>query len=260
MVSLIADAKVIYHNSEADLNRFLELQEKAKHPSAVDFDDESRKIIKNCKQYFFDMICNSDFSCQKEIAIKIIENLVLAVALINKTYTHSGWGKSIDEIAKMSHIPERFSELLNAVICAESNVKITDTIRLLISNTEDLLPKNQNSCDIQNDFNLFYEEAKSLYNKLYNACDKNDKATALMAGVSIQNDVASMLKRKTYKNIGFPDIVSAFHCDCLQDYKSTVLQHEQCFVNFLHEHRVKINMYDNFDDFKNDFLGGEDLI
>lgn len=260
MVSLIADAKVIYHSCDADLGRFAELQKKAKNPSNIDFDGEARKIIESCKQSFFDMVCCSDFSAQKETAIKIIENLIFAVALINKTYTHSGWGKSVDEVSKMDRVPERFSELCNIVICAQTNISIADSTRLLLNNTANLLSKNQVPFDIQNDFSMFYEEAKSLYNKLYNACDKNDTVTALMAGASLQHDMSSMLGIKDYQRIGFPDIVSDFHCDSLQIYKNTVIQHEQCLVSFLHEHDVKINIYDTFDDFRNDFLGNEESL
>ena len=62
MVSLIADAKVIYYNNDADLNKFADLQAKAQNPSNIDFDYEAKKIIESCKQHFFDITCNSDFS------------------------------------------------------------------------------------------------------------------------------------------------------------------------------------------------------
>lgn len=260
MVSLIADAKVIYYGSDEDLSKFIALQDKAKHPTDVDFDGEARKILEICKQDFFDMTSTLDLSRQIETAVKIIENLVFAVTLINKTYTHSGWGKSIIEISNMRCIPDRFMELCSAVICSENNAVIRDNIQLLIKNTAALLTENQHTCNIQNDFVYFYEEAKSLYNKLYNACDINDSVTALMAGVSIQRDIISMLSLKEYQRIGFPDITATFHCGGLYDYKDTVRQHEQCLIEFLHKHNMKINIYNTVDDFRKSFIRNEENI
>lgn len=260
MVSLIADAKVIYYGSDEDLSKFISLQYKAKHPTDADFDGEARKILETCKQDFFDMMCTLDLSRQKETAVKIIENLVFAIALINKSYTHSGWGKSIFEISKMPCIPDRFIELCNVVICSENNAVITDSIRLLIKNTAALFNGNQHTCNIQNDFVYFYEEAKSLYNKLYNACDTNDSVTALMAGVSIQCDLISMLGVEEYQSIGFPDITAAFRSNHLHDYKSTAFLHEYCLIDFLHKHSVKINIYNTIDEFEKHFIENEENI
>ena len=160
----------------------------------------------------------------------------------------------------MANVPDRFVELCNAVICADDNAIISESIRLLINNTEALFPQNDNCCNIQDDFTSFYEEAKSLYNKIYNACDKNDKVTALMAATSIQSDIASTLGRKAYKDIGFTDIVATFHCESFYDYKNIVTQHEQHFIQFLHKHNIKINQFNTFNDFRNNFIESEETI
>ena len=253
MVSLIADAKVLYSNCDLDLKQFTELQNKAQNPSDVDFDDEARIAIERSKQYFFDIALNPNFSAQKEAAIRIIESLVYAVALINKTYTHSGWRKSIDEISKMTLVPDRFVELCNSAVCATDSESIANIAKLLISHTEALITNDKGSRNIQNDFHMYYEEAKSLYNKLYNACDGKDKLTSLMVGASLQNEMISMLERDAYLKFGFPDIVSGFTCDSLQEYKNLVVQHEECLIRFLFDNGIKINAYNSFDDFKNNF-------
>lgn len=254
MVSLIADAKVVFYDCDTDLKKFTDLQKKVKSPSDVDFNGEASKIIGVCKQYFFDIISSSDLSLRKTIAVRIIEELVFAIALINRTYTRLGWGKSIDEVSKMTLVPQQFAELCEMVICSETGAAIEDHIRLLINRTEEILVQNQSPCDFQREFSMFYEEAKSLYNKLCNACDTEDRVTASMAGASLQREILSILGMEEYKRAGFPDIVFAFHRDRLPDYKETVLRHEQCLVELLHRNRVKINIYRTFYEFKKDFI------
>ncbi len=248
-VSLIADAKVVWYSSDEDLSRFEALKQKAKNPS-IDFNSRACELIKNCEHSYFEVCAAQNFSEQKITAVQFVADMVELIAVLNRTYTHRGWKNSINEVLSLKTIPNQFYDSCQQILFAtESNIMKKEMYDLILWAKQ--IPKTDSSDSKDNSrvFLGFYEEVKSIYNKLYHACDTNDGITAVMAGAALQSEISEMLGRRQYGKF-FNDIISTFHVNDLVEYKNIVKHHEKLLRDFLAANKITVCQYATVEEFK----------
>lgn len=254
-VSLVADAEVVWHSSQGDLDRFHALQFRAKNPK-IDFDSRMRELLTNFEHQYFE-ICEYQgyFSLQKQKTARLAADIVEALAIINHTYTHRGWKSSLDEALQFEKIPKDFEETFKSVLFAKNSEALTEYLFEMIFSVKKLVSEAKAyTTDYCIAFAMLYEEEKSIYNKLYHACDIGDGITAMMAGAAIQEEITEIMGFEAYQQF-FCDIVSPFNADDLLAYRKIALSHEKQFRTFLCKNNIPVCRYANIDDFEKEMRG-----
>ncbi len=99
----------------------------------------------------------------------------------------------------------------------------------------------------------FYEEFKSTYNKLLLACEEKNHENAWYAAFMIDRETMSFLERFTGPGT-FPNMLEEALKNDYENLQAKCTGHEQRLVGLLQEHRVKINVYRDLDEFRKFFL------
>lgn len=250
--SLIADAEVVWHATQEDLARFLALQERVKNPAPDHASRINERLIEVEHQYFEIYALEGNFSLQKQKAVRLLGDIIEILGLMNHTYIHRGWGSSLEEAGALEKLPREFKETSEQLLFAREAQDLLPALFRLIAATRQLANSPVSyTTDYKNAFANFYEEAKSLYNKLYWACDTGDAATAIMGGVAIQEEIVNIMGFSAYQQ-SFSDIVSPFDASNLSDYKSFVQEHKLQFLDFLRKNEIPITEYASLDEFVKD--------
>lgn len=241
-VSLIADAQVVWYGREEDLSRFEALREKALHPQ-IDFDSRSKVLLAECEHLFAQIAAAKGLAAKKQLAKVFIEYMVETLAVFNHTYTHRGWKNGIQEAAAFAKRPEGLTERCEAILFARNAAAVTEhALDLLTAVKTILLPQAVSTAMAKDAFAGFYEEAKSVYNKLYHACETGDGLTAVMAGCYLQQSIIDMLGEEGYQ-ARFQDIVGCFDRADIPAYAATVRQQEKQLCDFLQEEGIPVCRY-----------------
>ncbi|MPM39294.1 hypothetical protein SDC9_85927 [bioreactor metagenome] len=248
-VSLIADAQVIWQSTAGDKERFEKLRKSALAPT-INFHERVKELYSQCEHQYCQICTSFDFPVQKQIASKLVTNVLELLALLNHTYTHRGWRHSIEEVNQLDIIPLDFSNKCKDILYSTDGNELQKCICNLLVQIQDLnTDKTSSITDFKNAFAGFYEEAKSIYNKLYHACDISDGITAIMAGAALQQDIMDTIGIKEYKK-RFSDIVGMFNPSDLNGYKKAVEYHEKDFQTFLSENEVTVCHYETYEHFE----------
>lgn len=249
--SIIADAEVVWYATEADLAKFRELQELARNPDVDAASRANERLLEVEHQYFEIYMLQGDFSRQKQKAVRLLGELIEILALLNQTYIHRGWGSSLEEALALKILPPEFKDTAERILFASKARDLIPQLFQLIVAVKRLANSPEKfATDYKKAFAMFYEEAKSLYNKLYRACDTGDRVTAVMAGVAIQEEIVNIMGPAAYRQ-NFGDIVSPFEANNLAGYKALVQKHEELFLTFIRENEIPLTVYSSVAEFAN---------
>lgn len=248
-VSIIADAQVIWQSNDEDRERFEKLRISALTPT-VDLRERTKQLYNQCEHLYCQICTSFDFIIQKQIASKLVSNVVEFIAVLNHTYTHRGWRYSIEEVSQLDSVPRDFLNDCQKILYSADSNELQKRICNLFVQLQNLnSDKLNHTTDFKIAFSGFYEEAKSIYNKLYHACDISDGVTAIMAGSSLQQDIMDTIGIDEYKK-WFYDIVGMFNPSDLNGYKKAVEYHEKDFQTFLSENEVTVCRYKTYEHFE----------
>jgi len=257
IVSIIAEAQVVYYSSDEDYEKFKNLQSIARQPEGiVNFDTRVETLLNESYATYFAILENrDDFLYTKQHAIQLLLILIEAIATANHTYIKRGWGHILHEVLAMENGPEGFESLFNEVLYAfQSEVIVNKTFELIQSVKKAVGKFHTVPINIEETCKMFFEEEKAVYNKLYHACDTGDTLAAILAGASIQYEIIHCIGMPAYQQAGFIDIVSGFSKNDLPGYKNTVMKHEKQFEDFLVDNNVSICRYNSIDEFENEIM------
>ncbi len=256
ITSIITEGKVLYFSSEADMERFNQVKQKA-----LDISDRKKFILKssdklnNAYKDYWRLVNANSISAARKYAIGIIYTLTDALALLNRTTIKRGRGKLKQEILNMPLVPDGFMELYDTVFAISDIGAFKKAYRKLIRNTETLISQEKEKICEKASFKDalagFYEEMINFYNKIYHACEIHDTVTALFASVELTSEIEQFLKDTgiSYKNL--PDLVGAYDPNNLETLVSAAQNHQIKFVELLTANGVKIRQYSSFDELKN---------
>jgi len=257
IVSIIADAQVVYYSTDEDYEKFSKLQSIARQPEGIiNFVTRVEALLNESYAAYFSILENrDDFSNTKQHALQLLHILIEAIAVANHTYIQRGWGYILQEVLAMENVPEGFESLCNEILYADNNQVIANKAFELIQSVKKAVVKiNTEPVNVKKTFKMFFEEEKAIYNKLYHACDTGDALTAIMAGVSIQYEITRCIGIQAYQQAGLIDIVTCFLKNDLPGYKNTVMNHEKQFEDYLVDNKVPVCRFNTINDFENETM------
>lgn len=256
ITSIITEGKVLYYSSEADMERFNQIKQKAL--DAKDrrkFANKASDKLKEVYEDYWGLLNAHTISDARKYAIYIIYTITYALALLNRIPVKRGRGKLKQEILNMPLVPDGFSELYDTVFTDSDIDIIKKAYGQLIKNTETLiLREKEKICEAVSFTDAlcgFYEEMINFYNKIYHACETNDSVTALFACVELTYEIEQAIKDTGVSSKQLPDLVGAFDPDNLELLVSAAQDHQAGFVELLTNNEVKIRQFTSFDELKN---------
>jgi len=221
LISIIADAKIIYSNSKNDEERCKKLQSKIETTQRDGFkSDTSEKVIaelNKAKTLFFDITNSNEIGNSRKLAGNIIFTIANVLCLLNHTYLKFGSKRLLEEILNFKIIPQDFKSHFFKIIKAKNNTELLNSSKKLIIETEKLLPKDKFEKPL-NIFKGFYEEASSTWNKIEHACNSHDSTLAFLASVLLQNDLNDCFSKIDTKKTGQYNLLKHFNAENIQKY------------------------------------------
>ncbi|MCF8009517.1 MAG: nucleotidyltransferase domain-containing protein [Halanaerobiales bacterium] len=262
IASIIAKGVLIYYHKIKDKERFKTLQQKIEN---VDSNPEMKKKLINkatqfldeAKAIFFDLKYSQKKAQDKKIYYyKILKLLTNSIAYINLTYLKKGVYNIEDEVKDYQKLPKNFIENFTKVIKSSNLSTKIDLLKRLIEDVDKLLSRQIKKKNANfNDKNLkgFYEEIKSNYNKLKQACDSEGFIKLYFIAHLIELEVKNLLNDK-YWNFEFPKLIDEINKKSFKQFKNLVKKHEKELKKSLKKYDVDIVEYPNLDLFIKSFL------
>lgn len=277
IVSVIADADVIYARSAEDEARFQALQariEEWQQPA------ERERMLMRAAATLKDAYAleenvrraarQADTAAVRREAISILTVVLTALAFINQTYYHAGWGANFTEVFALPKTPEGLETTVEDLLGGREPEGLVTAAERLIEGVRDLLlsewealPGKRPSADSMKGY---YEEAKSSFNKINAACRAGDWKTALLTLKSVEDDVRYLLQ-VVEAGKALPGPFAAFECDgairkrgllhtdlafCNPDsarIQAASEALEQALVSFLEDEDVELRIFVTMQDF-----------
>ncbi|WP_141432461.1 hypothetical protein [Bacillus sp. 03113] len=277
-VSVIANSKILYVKSEEDLSRFNQLKNKISSMEKT----ESKKLmiekasnkLNECYIHLYKMNMpetRDNLSAIRNEAYGTITKIFESLALINQTYLKRWWGASLEQIYTFRIKPHNLEELIKTIIRSQSCEKIIRTCDELFNKVRLLLIVEQKNIVqvpiFSSFFNGFYEEEKSIFNKIISACDREDYEGAFFATIHIQNELMNFFNyAKTgvwynnlhsydmlnmeYQQLGLPELISIVQSGNLKLLKKTVIELDRILKSLLKSRGVNLKIFDTLEEFR----------
>jgi hypothetical protein len=256
-VSILMDGEVLFASSEDDLRRIEELKNKFTQNlnNAGVIRKMTTKYIDKSKAIYFGLQ-NQESEMFFIDAIKIVENLLIAVAILNSTYIKKGLKRIESELDRLLIAPVGFRENYRKLIRAKNKSDVQHIAQELIVETDTTCAskfENEREKAAPSELAGFYEEFKSTYNKLLLACDKEIYEDAYCAAFMIDKETQFFLTRYTEAGT-FPNIINEVLKGDFEVIRASCLDHERQLISLLDKNGTVINIYQDNNEFRQYFL------
>ena len=256
-VSILMDGEVLFASSAEDLRKLEELKNNFKQ----NLDQEavirkmSARYIEKAKALYFDLQTRAGNLFFID-AINIAEALLVAIAILNRTYLRKGVKRIENELDRFSIVPAGFLENYKKLIRTSNKDDVECIVKELIVAT-DTIWKSKFDHDQgpvgPAELAGFYEEFKSTYNKLLLACDQKNYENAYYAGFMIDRETQSFLTCYTGPGI-FPNIIAEVLRNDFLNMRVSCLEHERQLIKLLDQNGVGVHVYRDSEEFRQHFI------
>jgi hypothetical protein len=232
--SMIANAKVLYCRSDADLERYQALQARIAELTRP----ESREYmvergLEEFKTTLFHLgqmrlaAAHNDMPSLHWAGWQFTCSAVNCLALINQTYFSKGWGANMPQILAMRQRPADLETMLNGILQPQSPNQLmeqADQLALKVRNTlliaQAFLAEPAEAKDAFVDFYFDVQEYKT---KVLSACEHGNRLKASAAAFALQQLICMLMNKvdkgffgtefnllseylEGYQKAGFPDL------------------------------------------------------
>lgn len=257
MTSILADSKVMFYSTEEDFERF----EKAKDNihKTLNHKTKNKKLcnerLKDIKRDYFDIVKLTDgFNWDIKI-ISFLENYLIALATLNKTYVHKGLQNFRNEIINYKYKPYDLKGKLQKVLNGINKNRIKMELKSLLFDLIDLIPGSIKGFTNfkHEDFDKLLNRFKLIYPKLELACEDYDEELTI--------ELANKIDEKTDKLVN--DKVLSDNLPCLKPYAeasdfkqllSECQKHESYIDNLFRLFEISIAEYSSIKDLNSPFM------
>lgn len=276
--SIIADSILLYSRSDEDLSRFKKLQQTIidMPQSQQSFIDKAEEQLRAVYLHLYKLgkaPCEGNITYYRNEAHDVLIQVLSSLALLNRTYLKSGWGKNQSQIMNFALKPARLEEQMDYIMCADSAEGIRDACEHLVESMLSLLIEEKAALTGQSSYpdrmKGFYEEVKGILDKLKTACETGNYPIAYFWSIGAQDEIArfiynaehgywptsldsSLNYQQVYLSKGLPDLVSVLDPGNFAPLHEAVLCLESGLEKLLIEEGVTINRYETLEQFKLD--------
>ncbi len=279
LAAVITESKVIYSATEDDLQRY----ESYRNNMLKLCTEEGAQIMLNKAYEYFNEVFIYLANMQREglrlidlriEASKVISKVVMTVAYANHTFYKKGLGSNIKDSFKLPKLPKDYQSLVETIITSDDEEALTALTVELVDGTRDfLMVRSVDYAEPEPFETLFvgyYEELKSVINKMLRACDQQDQLTAYAVATYFHEEISQFLAkvetglwyndRHVYQeysgvfekifNIDLIELVARGDFEAL---KTAVEKLDADFVALLKRQNVDIVHFDSIDAFIADY-------
>jgi hypothetical protein len=268
--SLIADAKVLYHRSQSDLNRLNGLKGRiAELVSPTGRKTMIERSLDEFKNTLFQLgqmrlaRAENDEPGMRWAGLKFVNSAINCLALANQTYFTKGWGANLPQVMDMRHKPDGLEEMIRTVTMAgdagavlDSADRLAKAVRgILIAAYEELYEPRE-AGDVFRDFYFFVFEYT---NKIVAACERGDAMAANAAAFLLQYEMGAMMNQvekgclpsdvqllgeysAPYGRAGFPDLLALAARGDLEGLARQARRLDEKARDWLQSHSIPLNI------------------
>lgn len=237
--SMIADAKVLYCRSDADLERFNAL--KARIAELTRPESRAYMIERGLEEFkttLFQLsqmrlaVAHNDMPGLHWAGWQFICCAVNCLALVNQTYFSKGWGANIPQILALRQRPADLEMLMNGILQPQSpdqaapNPVMEQADQLALQVRKTLLAAQASlaePAEAKAAFVDFYFDVHEYKTKVLSACERGDRLAASAAAFALQQLICVLMNKVDkgffgtdfnllgeyldgYQEAGFPDL------------------------------------------------------
>lgn len=248
--SIISKAKIIYYASQEDLDRFNTLRDMGRKIPKDEFWRKANEQVEVCQDFYFKMLESKDnFSLVKQNAVCVLYYAAFSIALLNQKYIERGGRNLLNEIIAMEFYPNDFQSLYMKIIHSDSIEEMVISAQTIILNLRKLIQEHR-SIHKSGITQGYYEEIKSIYNKLLNECETNNRQGIVLAIARLDRDVSQLLDEAGYSYSQFPDLFSISSRQENDELIKAIQTHERLLIEILNKERVKVINYENLNELR----------
>jgi len=233
--SLIADAKVLYHRSQPDLDRFNGLQARIAELTRP----ESRAImvekgLEAFKETLFQLgqirlaLDGDDAAGTRWAGQQFVNSAANCLALVNQMYFTKGLGANLHQILELEQKPNGLEDMIRAIVLSQDTDSMLGAADRLAKEVRDILLAAQASISAPSDakevFKDFYFYIVEYGHKVLSACENADVMAAGFAAFQMQEQICQLMNKVdkgfwsadfnllgeyagAYERAGFPDLL-----------------------------------------------------
>ncbi len=251
----VGNVKVLYCSSQADRDRFEQLQ----HTLKVNLANKGFVLNKaserldSAVELYGKMHFEEDLSRLRTTAGYISMFLADAVAYANHTYFIRGLKKQLEDLGNMKSLPDRFLHLYQSVVKARTDHELRQSCGEMIRTTKAFLADSLRELEVKTtepDYQALaelYQEIISTWNKIRVACDSEDAVSAYLSGTCLQDELDTVIP----ENDGRFDLMGAYDAANLGQFKERAALVQKAFVQLIEQGGGSILAYDTVEDFQN---------
>ena len=271
--SLIADAQVLYHRSQGDLDRFNALQARITELTKP----ESRKVmveraLDEFKNTLFQIgqmrsaATDDDVAGMRWAGRKFVNSAVNCLALVNQTYFSKGWEADLSQVLEMQHKPDSLEDMIRAIIMSQDTDRMLEEADRLAQEVRGILLAAQASIsepvDARDVFKDFYFYVFEYKNKVLSACERKDVLAAGFAAFHLQEEICQLMHKVErgfygtdfnllgeyiggYEKAGFPDLLEPASQGDLVELARQVRRLDERVQEWFESHSIELNILES---------------
>ena len=196
-ITVLADGEVLYARTEQDRERFTALQREL----AANLADDSKMRVcalqayRQAKEVYLQMLF-SNGSDVKMGAGYVLDYLAQAVAFTNHTYFRKTQTDQLNELGRMTNVPEGFAELYRRILSQKEDAEQKRSCYHLICLVQKFLEENPAGQKVQppcernyQDLADWYAELSYTWLRLKHYARQGDAVKLYMWGIFLQNEL-----------------------------------------------------------------------
>lgn len=271
--SIIANARVLYSRSDADLNRFsalqqqiAQLQQPASKPTATKLAFDALQQAHLRLSLIEQARDAGDLTAARWAGCQFIDELLDVLCLINQTHFTRYWTSDITQLATLAQQPADLQARLTQLVTTSDAQAIAQQAKNLLKETRALLMDAQRITALPEPASAvlrdYYAALKEYVNKLLSACDKCNLVAAAFVATKMQVEMAGLLSRicdgieptdmhhynevsATMRDAGFPDFTAAVSAGDFAEIRRLALTFDTQTRALFAQHEVALNAFDD---------------
>jgi hypothetical protein len=285
--ALVADTEVLYHRSQADLDRFNALKARVSELTQPESRgimvgralDEFKTTLSQLGQMRLATTAE-DVPGIRWAIWRFLDSAVNCLALVNQTYFSKGWAASMSELLAMAQIPVDLEGLINAILMPQDLEHMLAAADGLAADVRDILRTAQASltkpADAQAVLKDFYYYVFEYRNKVLSACQRQDLMAARSAAFHMQEQICQLMNKVEngfypadfnllgeylggYQKAGFPDLFEPAARGDFETLARRVQELDETVQKWFAEHSIALNILETEDDLRR-FLNQRDPV
>lgn len=253
IVPCLANVRILFSNSEEDMNRFELLQNKLKNNlnNRGFMLERANESLKMAMDVYRDMLFQEDICSSKTSAGYIAMLLSDSVAYVNQTYYSRGLKKQIEDLNNMECIPKDFVLLYELITKASSLQVLKDHCYQMIKNTKDFLDAKDKKPNKELGTNYkelaeLYQEIISTWNKIKVSCESGNSILAFISGACLQRELNFIAVKY---GLGEIDLMGFYNNEHLDKFNNRAEELQKKLVKLIEENGVNITEYNTTEEF-----------